>query len=54
MKVMIYKIVFSSGHYCRTYEFETDIYKVAERLRQSYAKYYNVLHTIKEIVCETN
>jgi hypothetical protein len=52
MKVMIYKIVFSSGICCRTYEYEQNIYEVASRLQQSYAKYYNVSHTIQEIICE--
>ncbi len=38
--------------YCRTYAYERNIHKVAARLQQSYANYYNVSHTIQEIICE--
>lgn len=52
MKVMIYKIMFSSGYICRTYEYDHSIHEVAAKLQQSYAKYYNISHTIQEIICE--
>lgn len=52
-KVNMYKVVFSSGYTVRTFEYETKINEVVERLRQRYAQYYNVSHTIQEIICES-
>ncbi len=52
IRAYVYVIVFTSGHKVRTLEYKTNIMEAAERLRDSYAKYYNISHDIKEILCK--
>lgn len=48
----MYVILFSSGYTCRTYASPDDIVQKAQKLCESYAKYYNVTHEILEVKCE--
>lgn len=52
LKYYIYLIKFTSGHIVRTWSCDTQINEVAERLRNSYSKYFNVQHQIEQVVCE--
>lgn len=52
MKVCVYTINFTSGHKVRTFEFDTEIMKTANKLKDTYASYYKISHDIKDIMCE--
>jgi hypothetical protein len=52
IRAYVYVISFTSGLTVRTVKYETNIQQAAERLRDSYAEYYNISHDIMEISCE--
>lgn len=52
MNVHMYLIVFTSGYKVRTFEFDTEIMNVAQRLKNNYASYYGVEHEIERVICE--